>query len=124
MIDFKNASFIKLRPVNDNAFEKMVAPILIDKEEIIGSYQTVRDGVVFTTKRIIAINVQGITGKKTDFTSLPYSKIQAFSVETAGVIDLDSELELWFSGMGCVKFEFIGATDVAYLCKIISERVL
>ena len=124
MIDFKNASFIQLRPVNDNAFEKMVAPILIDKEEIIGSYQTVRDGVVFTTKRIIAINVQGITGKKTDFTSLPYSKIQAFSVETAGVIDLDSELELWFSGMGCVKFEFIGATDVAYLCKFISERVL
>ena len=124
MIDFKNASFIKLRPVNDNAFEKMVAPILIDKEEIIGSYQTVRDGVVFTTKRIIAINVQGITGKKKDFTSLPYSKIQAFSVETAGVFDLDSELELWFSGMGCVKFEFIGATDVAYLCKIISERVL
>ena len=124
MIDFKNASFVNLRPVNDNAFEKMVAPILIGSEEIIGSYQTIRDGVVFTTKRIIAINVQGITGKKKDFTSLPYSKIQAFSVETAGAFDLDSELELWFSGMGCVKFEFIGATDVAYLCKIISEHVL
>ena len=124
MIDFKNASFVKLRPVNDNAFEKMVAPILADGEELIGSYQSIRDGVVFTDKRIIAINVQGITGKKKDFTSLPYSKIQAFSVETAGVFDLDSELELWFSGVGRVKFEFIGATDVSYICKTISKQVL
>ena len=124
MIDFKNASFVKLRPVNDNAFEKMVAPILVDDEEIIGSYQSIRDGVVFTNKRIISINVQGITGKKKDFTSLPYNKIQAFSVETAGVFDLDSELDLWFSGIGQVKLEFIGAADVSYICKVISKQVL
>ena len=124
MIDFNNASFVKLRPVNDNAFEKMIAPLLVEGEEHIGSYQSIRDGVVFTNKRIIAINIQGITGKKKDFTSLPYSKIQAFSVETAGVFDLDSELELWFSGVGRVKFEFIGATDVSYICKVISEKVL
>lgn len=124
MIDFNNASFVKLRPVNDHVFEKMVAPILVEGEEHIGSYQSIRDGVVFTNKRIIAINVQGITGKKKDFTSLPYSKIQAFSVETAGTFDLDSELELWFSGVGRVKFEFIGATDVSYICKVISEKVL
>ena len=66
MIDFKNATFAKLRPVNDNAFEKMIAPILVDDEEIIGSYQSIRDGVVFTNKRIITINIQGITGKKKD----------------------------------------------------------
>ena len=124
MIDFNNASFVKLRPVNDNAFEKMVAPILVAGEQIVRSFQSVRDGVLFTDKRIIAINVQGITGKKKDFTSLPYSKIQAFSVETAGMFDLDSELDLWFSGVGHVKFEFIGATDVSYICKVISEKVL
>ena len=124
MIDFNNASFVKLRPVNDNAFEKMVAPILVDGEELVRSFQSIRDGVVFTNLRIITINIQGITGKKKDFTSLPYNKIQAFSVETAGAFDLDSELELWFSGMGRVKLEFIGATDVAYLCKMISEKVL
>ena len=124
MIDFNNASFVKLRPVNDNAFEKMVAPILVSGEEIVNSFQSIRDGVVFTNLRIITINIQGITGKKKDFTSLPYNKIQAFSVETAGAFDLDSELELWFSGMGRVKLEFIGATDVAYLCKMISEKVL
>ena len=124
MIDFNNASFVKLRPVNDNAFEKLVAPILIAGEEIVNSFQSIRDGVVFTNKRIITINIQGLTGKKKDFTSLPYNKIQAFSVETAGAFDLDSELELWFSGMGWVKLEFIGATDVAYLCKMISQQVL
>ena len=124
MIDFNNASFVKLRPVNDNAFEKMVAPILVTGEEIVRCFQSIRDGVVFTDKRIIAINVQGLTGKKRDFTSLPYNKIQSFSVETAGVFDLDSELDLWFSGMGRVRLEFIGATDVAHLCKLISEKVL
>ena len=124
MIDFNNASFVKLRPVNDNAFEKMVAPILVNDEEIIRCFQSIRDGVVFTNKRIIAINVQGLTGKKKDFTSLPYNKVQAFSVETAGAFDLDSELDLWFSGMGRIRLEFIGATDVAHLCKLISEKVL
>ena len=124
MIDFNNASFAKLRPVNDNAFEKKVAPILIDGEEIIRSFQSIRDGVVFTNLRIITINIQGLIGKKQDFTSLPYNKIQAFSVETAGAFDLDSELDLWFSGMGRIRLEFIGATDVAHLCKLISEKVL
>ena len=124
MIDFNNASFVKLRPVNDNAFEKMVAPILVNGEEIVRCFQSIRDGVVFTSKRIITINIQGITGKKKDFTSLPYNKIQSFSVETAGAFDLDSELDLWFSGMGRVKLEFIGSTDVAHLCKMISEKVL
>ena len=73
-----------------------------------------RDYIVFTSKRIIAVNVQGITGKKKDFTSLPFSKVQAFSLETAGTFDLDAEA-VWFSGLGRVKFEFKGNTDVAYL---------
>ena len=124
MIDFNNASFVKLRPVNDNAFEKMVAPILVDGEAHIGSYQSIRDGVVFTNRRIIAINVQGLTGKKKDFTSMPYSKIQVFSVETAGTFDLDSELELWFSGVGKVKFEFTANCNVSEICNFISQHVL
>jgi Bacterial PH domain len=76
------------------------------------------------SKRIIAVNVQGITRKKKDFTSLPLAKIQAFSVETAGTFDLDAELELWFSGLGKVKFEFSGKTDVAYLNKLVAHHVL
>ncbi|MGI6166998.1 MAG: PH domain-containing protein [Eubacteriales bacterium] len=124
MIDFQNATFLKLRPVPASSFENMVSPLFIEGEHIIGAYQSIRDGIVFTNKRIIAINVQGLTGKKKDFTSLPYSKIQAYSVETAGVFDLDSELELWFSGMGKVKFEFVSRADVSAICRMISEKVL
>ena len=124
MIDFKNAAFLKLKPVDDSDFRSMIQPMFIPGEDIIQSFRGVRDGVVFTTKRIFAINVQGLTGKKKDFSSLPYSKIQAFSVETAGTFDLDSELELWFSGLGMVKFEFVSKADVSAICRMISERVL
>lgn len=124
MIDFNNASFLKLRPVSNDAFSGIITPMFVDGETIIGTYQSIRDGVVFTNKRIIAINVQGLTGKKKDFTSLPYSKIQAYSVETAGVLDLDSELELWFSGLGKVKLEFVARANVAEICKMISAKVL
>lgn len=124
MIDFQNASFMKLKPVSDNDFAGMITPMFIPGEQIIQSFRGIRDGAVFTNKRIFAINVQGITGKKKDFTSLPYSKIQAYSVETAGVLDLDSELELWFSGMGKVKFEFVARANVADICRMISEKVL
>lgn len=124
MIDFKNASFMKLKPVPDSDFAGMLQPMFLEDEQIIQTFRGIRDGVVFTNKRIFAINVQGITGKKKDFTSLPYSKIQAFSVESAGTFDLDSELELWFSGLGLAKFEFVSNADVSRICRMISEKVL
>ncbi len=124
MIDFKNANYLKLHPVDNGTFEKLIAPMFVEGESILHTFQTMRDGVVFTNKRIIAINIQGMTGKKKDFTSLPYGKIQAYSVETAGVIDLDSELELWFSGLGKVKFEFTSNCDVSSICRVISGFVL
>ena len=124
MIDFNNASFFKLNMVGNDAFSSQITPILIDGETILSSYKGIRDGVVFTNKRIIAINVQGLTGKKKDFTSMPYSKIQVYSVETSGVFDLDSELELWFSGVGKVKFEFTSNSNVSEICKSISNFVL
>ncbi|MBQ9994537.1 MAG: PH domain-containing protein [Clostridia bacterium] len=124
MIDFNNASFLKLRAVPEGNFAPMIQPMLIDGESVVATFQGIRDGVVFTTKRIIAINVQGITGKKKDFTSLPYSKIQVYSVESAGVFDLDSELELWFSGIGKVKFEFTGNSCITQICKFISQYTL
>ena len=99
-------------------------PLFISDEEFIGEYQAIRDYVIFTNKRIISVNVQGLTGKKKDFTTLPYSKIQAFSVETSGVLDLDSELELYFSGLGKVKFEFTSGSDIVTLGKLISEKIL
>lgn len=123
MIDFQNSSIVKLRDA-EGAFNSILTPILVEGEQIIATYKAMRDGVVFTTKRIFVINVQGMTGKKKDITSLPYSKIQAFSTETAGVFDLDSELELYFSGLGKVSLEFTGSTNISAICKIISTFTL
>lgn len=122
MIDFKNSSYVKLKMVNE--IPPNIDQLLVRGEDIIGTYKGVRDYVTFTNKRVISINVQGITGKKKDYTSLPYSKIQVFSVETAGTLDLDSELELYFSGLGRVKFEFTGRSNIVSLGKFISEFVL
>lgn len=124
MIDFQNAAFLKLKMVDNQTYASMIQPILIPNEKIMLSYKSIRDGIVFTSKRIIAINVQGLSGAKKDFTSLSYNKIQTFSVETAGLFDLDSELELWFSGLGKVKFEFTSNSNVSALCKLISSFVL
>ena len=125
MIDFNSQGFFaRLKKVNDNEFGKIIDDFLIDGESVIGAYKSVRDGVVFTNKRIIAINVQGLTGKKQDYTSIPYSKISTFSLETAGFFDMDAELELYLSGVGKVKFEFTGSTDVKAICKAISTYTL
>lgn len=123
MIDFQNCVF-KLRKVNENSVAKEIMPLFIQGENLIGVYKGIRDYVVFTNKRLIAVNVQGMTGKKKDFTSLPYSKIQAFSVETSGHFDLDSELELYFSGLGKVKLEFTGASDIVQIGQLIGTFVL
>lgn len=124
MIDFSNAYFVKMKPVSNTQLSGLLAPILLPNETLLCCYQGVRDGVAFTDKRIVVINVQGLTGKKKDFTSLPYSKIQAYSVETAGVLDTDCELDLWFSGLGKVRIEFINTANIAEICQLISEKVL
>lgn len=124
MIDFQNGTFVKLKMVNRSDGVNLVQPLLIVGEGIISTYRGIRDYVIFTNKRIISVNVQGMTGKKKDFTSLPYAKISAFSVETAGHFDLDSELELWFSGLGKVKFEFSGNSNIVEIGQIIGSFAL
>ncbi len=123
MIDFKNSTYLKLRR-DRNPRISGISELLIAGEQVLGSYSTVRDYVVFTDKRVIAVNVQGVTGAKQDFTSLPYSKVPAYSIETSGVFDLDSELELYFSGMGRVRFEFFGSSDIVAIGQAISTYIL
>lgn len=124
MIDFANGSLIKLSPVDPAEIMDGIAYLLVPGESVLQSFKGIRDYVVFTDKRLIAVNVQGITGKKKDFTSLPYSKVQAFSVETAGTFDLDAELDLWFSGLGKVRLEFRGHADIRQLSQLIATYVL
>ncbi|WP_430867241.1 PH domain-containing protein [Demequina aurantiaca] len=123
-MDFENATFVKLKQVVSPESDAILEEMLLEGESILMSFRGSRDKVVFTSKRVIALNVQGMLGKKKSLTSLPYTKIQSFSVETAGTFDRDAEMELWFSGLGKVKFAFAGDVDVAYLSKLIGHYVL
>ena len=124
MIDFKNKTFVKMKQVDPNIIMKDIQPLLINGEQVISAYKAMRDYCVFTNKRVISVNVQGVTGAKKDFTSLPYSKVSAYSVETAGTLDLDSELEMYFSGLGKERFEFTGRSDIVQIGQLISTFIL
>ena len=75
-------------------FERVLTP----GERIEKAYQLIRDTFVFTDKRLIFVNRQGLTGKKVDYQSIPYRSIVRFSIETAGAFDLEAELKIWITG--------------------------
>jgi len=81
--------------VDSAKLEKKYSQLLTENEEFEVGFQVIRDTFVFTNKRLILVNVQGITGKKTEYLSIPYGKITKFSIETAGSFDLDAELKIW-----------------------------
>ena len=122
VIDFANKGFFKLK--QDDKYAETASALLMEGEQVIDAYRSMRDGVVFTDRRIIAINVQGITGSKKDFTSLPYKNIVAYSIETSGTFDLDSEQEIYFSSLGKVTFEFTSSTAIVEVSRHISRAIL
>jgi len=78
--------------------EEELREIVIEGEEIEKGYKVLRDYFVFTNKRLLLIDKQGMTGNKVEYHSIPYKSIRHFSVETAGTFDADSELKLWIAG--------------------------
>lgn len=74
------------------------APLLAAGENVLRAFGEIRDLIVFTDRRLILVDKQGVTGRKTEFLSLPYRSIVMFSLETAGHFDLEAELRLWVSG--------------------------
>lgn len=77
--------------------EKELEVILLPTEKVTSAFVLIRDIIVFTDKRLILVDKQGMTGKKIAYKSLPYHSISRFEVETSGVFDLDSELKIWIS---------------------------
>ena len=125
MLDFNSEGvFARLWKVENEEFDKIIRDYLIDTEEIIGSYKSAHHGVIFTNKRIIAISIRGLAGKKRDYTSMPYSRISTYSLETASLFDPDAELQIYMTGVGKVAFQFTGKTDVKEICNAISRYVL
>ncbi len=118
------SNFMNLKGISLNDIRREVYDLLVNGEEPVAAFKTVRDQVIFTTKRIFVVNVQGITGKKTSYFSYPYSKVQYFGVETAGVLDIDSELVLAFSNGAKLSFDFKSNVDIRQLSALISSFVL
>lgn len=78
--------------------QKEFGSILAPGESIEKAYRLIRDMFLFTNRRLILVDKQGLTGKKVEYHSIPYRAITHFSIETAGHFDLDAELKIWISG--------------------------
>lgn len=125
-INFNKGSIFNLKPIEEEKIRPEVYKLLIEGEAIIAGFRTIRDQLVFTDKRIIAINVQGITGMRKSYSTLPYSRIQYFTVQTEGFLEVlpDCELMLHFSNGFEAEFEFSGSVEIGIICNAISKYVL
>lgn len=88
------------------------------------AYVLIRDVFIFTSRRLILVDKQGLTGKKVEYHSIPYGKITRFSIETAGHLDLDSELKIWISGDPVpVQKTFSRKLDIYEVQTLLASRV-
>lgn len=101
-----------------------VTGTLIEGEKALHAFKTIRDIAIFTNKRIIVRDAQGITGKKVETYSLPYSSIKMYSTENAGrILDINSEVELW-TLVGHIKINLSKDINIREFDRIISEAIL
>ena len=94
-------------------------------EDVIQAYQWVRDLLIFTDFRLIMVDIQGATGKKVDYHSIPYRSIRHFAVESTGHFDLEAELKIWVSGLGAepLTYTFSRDADVYKVQALLAECV-
>lgn len=100
-----------------------VGPLLVAGEEPVAAFKTFRDSAIFTNRRLIVRDAQGMTGKKVEMYSLPYSSINMWSSENAGKLDLNAELELW-TRAGHIKVKLGRGVDIRELDRLIAYCVL
>ena len=126
MMNFSQDAVFNLTKIDNSHINKNAAMILADGEQVLGVHKTIRDQVIFTDKRIITVDVQGVTGKRQELFTIPYGKIQYFGIQTVGFMELipDAELELSFNDGMKAKFEFKGKCDIREIGKMISTYVL
>ena len=109
--------------VEESPIPEDVMALLVPEERAVAAYKTFRDSAVFTTKRLIVRDAQGLRGKKVEIYSLPYSAINMWSSENAGTLDLNAEIELW-TRAGRVKISVGKNIDVRRLDHLIANAVL
>ena len=111
--------------VDDDDLEKVLANTLIEGEEVEKAYKVVRDMFIFTNKRLILLDKQGVTGSKIEMISIAYSKITKFSKESAGHFDLDAELKIWVgSDPTPISKDFKSGDNINDVYRIISQYAL
>ena len=100
--------------------------LLIEGEDIELGFKLIRDTFIFTSKRLILIDKQGLTGSKTEYKSINYKSISRFSIETAGTFDLDAELKIWISGetLPSIKKQFNKSVNVYDVQNVLAFHVL
>ncbi len=119
-----DANFLNLREISLQEVRSEVPSLMVPGEQMVMAFQTVRDQVIFTDKRIFVVNVQGLTGKKVSYFSYPYSKIQYFGIETAGMLDIDSEIIFAFSNGARLQFDFKSHVDIRGISLMVSNYIL
>ena len=112
--------------VSQEELVKKYGQLLIENEEIELGFKIIRDTFIFTSKRLILVDVQGITGSKTEYKSITYKSISRFSVETSGTFDLDAELKIWISSEAqpSIKKQFNKSVNVYEVQKILAHHIL
>ena len=112
--------------IDSGKLEKEFSQVLADGETIQKAFKVIRDLFVFTDKRLVLVDRQGLTGKKVDYHSIPYKSVSQFSVETAGTFDADAELKIWISGnqTPSVEKEFKRGTDIVGIQKTLAQFIL
>ena len=112
--------------VDKQKLESDFGELLIQNEEIEVGFKLVRDTFIFTNKRLILVDKQGLTGKKTEYFSVIYKSISRFSIETAGTFDLDAELKIWISGeqQPSISKRFSKSVNVYEVQKLLARHVL
>lgn len=104
---------------------KRLNGVLIECETPQLAFKIIRDFFVFTQHRVILVDIQGMTGSKVDYTSIPYRAVTRFAVETAGTFDLDSELKIWVSGSNePIRKTLKKGTDVRGIQRALATGVL
>ena len=112
--------------VSQDELNKQYSQLLCDGEEIELGFKLIRDMFIFTNKRLILVDKQGLTGSKTEYKSISYKSISRFSVETAGTFDLDAELKIWVSSEvhPSIRKQFNKSVNVYDVQKVLAHHVL
>ncbi len=121
---FLNAIMGNASEMGLEELEKEVAALLAPGENITKGYKLVRDFFIFTDKRLLMVDKQGLSGKKVSYHSIPYKNITQFSIETGGTFDMDADLKIWVSSSGMLEHKISKGCDILDLQRELAKHIL